>query len=114
MHLLLGGQIDATGWAIVVTGWAFAHPVGMLEEALPRMLTFAKTGALRVPRHHSRSLLTHLHTLILPTHRNPTSASARSRARFKLVWRPAAWKPTVEHGLLGLHYVPNIFPTRFL
>ena len=34
LHLLLGGQIDATGWAIVVTGWAFAHPVGMLEEAL--------------------------------------------------------------------------------
>ena len=34
LHLLLGGHIDATGWAIVATGWAFAHPVGTLEEAL--------------------------------------------------------------------------------
>ena len=34
LHLPLRGQIDATGWAIVVTGWAFAHPVGTLEKAL--------------------------------------------------------------------------------
>jgi hypothetical protein len=33
--LRLGEQNLATGWAIWTTGWAFAHPVNMLEEALP-------------------------------------------------------------------------------
>ena len=32
--LRLGGQNLATAWAIWTTGWAFPHPVNMLEEAL--------------------------------------------------------------------------------
>ena len=35
LGLRLGGQNLATGCAIWTTGWAFAHPVNMLEEALP-------------------------------------------------------------------------------
>ena len=30
----LGGQYLVTGWAAAATGWAFAHPVNMLAEAL--------------------------------------------------------------------------------
>ena len=45
LHLLLGGQIDATGWAIMVTGWAFAHPVGTLEEALDRGVALWTNGS---------------------------------------------------------------------
>ena len=30
----LGGQTRLTGWAFQSTGWVFAHPVNMLEEAL--------------------------------------------------------------------------------
>ena len=30
----LGGQNLVTGWAVAITGWAFAHPVNMLAEAL--------------------------------------------------------------------------------
>ena len=39
--LRLGGQNLATGWVIWTTGWAFAHPVNMLEEALiaPQIFT---------------------------------------------------------------------------
>ena len=31
---LLGGQKHFTGWAKIATGWAIAHPVNMLSEAL--------------------------------------------------------------------------------
>ena len=32
--VLLGGQKHSTGWAKIATGWAIAHPVNMLSEAL--------------------------------------------------------------------------------
>ena len=31
---LLGGQNHSTGWAKIAAGWAIAHPVNMVSEAL--------------------------------------------------------------------------------
>ena len=44
---LLGGQKHSTGWAKIVTGWAIAHPVNMLSEAL---LGAAVTAMVAAPR----------------------------------------------------------------
>ena len=38
----LGGQTRLTGWAFQSTGWVFAHPVNMLEEALAAGQTEAR------------------------------------------------------------------------